>query len=365
MIMTYCDCAAAMPSDPETIAFLAEAVRETGGVNQEAGHRWAYELRRRLDAAAAELAADLTGEPGWRAVWGDCGTGVLAMFGELVCRNRRVVSSRLEHPALAAALERTAAAATYWRPDPAGRLCPDPETARSAEIAAFHWIQSELGTVQDPDRLFAAVPPGCVRFLDAIQGAGKLPFPRSADVAAVSGAKFGAPGGAALLISPRWSGGDALIEAAARFRNTHLGCRPQPAVMLTLAFAARRRRERLESDLAAMRKFNCELRREIAGISGVEFTIPEAAASPYILHLRLPGRQGAVAVRILSELGVAAASGSACASESRRPSEALTALGLRSADAFSGVRLSFSWRTIGEVRPETLAERLQTMLKKY
>ena len=74
--------------------------------------------------------------------------------------------------------------------------------------------------------------------------------------------------------------------------------------------------------------------------------------------------QGAVLVRMLSEEGVMASSGSACAAESPDPSPALLALGYKRNDAYSGLRLSFG----GALAPEAagiLPAALEKVLQNY
>ena len=78
----------------------------------------------------------------------------------------------------------------------------------------------------------------------------------------------------------------------------------------------------------------------------------------------VPGHQGGVLVRMLSEEGVMVSSGSACASETDTPSPALTALGFRKKEAWSGLRISFD----NSSRPEEvkfLLSSLESVLKKY
>ena len=74
--------------------------------------------------------------------------------------------------------------------------------------------------------------------------------------------------------------------------------------------------------------------------------------------------QGAVLVRMLSELGVMTSSGSACAAESPDPSPALLALGYRRNDAYSGLRLSFGGSPAPDT-PDFLLAALEKVLQNY
>ena len=359
--MFYFDNAAAAPPDPETLE-LARKLWEKDFANQESGHALGFELRRRIGAAEAALSRTFWGKEGGRAVWGASCTELFQLLASSpFVRGRRVATSVLEHPALAAALKREAGELVTLRSDERGQLVAEPDG--KVALAAFHQVQSELGAVQDLPRLYAAFP-GAVRFADAAQGAGKLAFPEC-DVAAVSGAKLGVPGGgAALLLNPDWNKAAEFAAFAAAYRKKeHRLSRIHPAVIELFAFAAARREARRKDVCREMRSFNDAFRKKLENTKLVP-TLPAELASPFILHLTAPGMQGAVLVRMLSELGVMASSGSACAAESPDPSPALTALGYRKRDAYSGLRLSFD----GAPAPDAadfLLSALEKVLQNY
>jgi len=361
----YCDNAAAMPPSPAVLDYARE-MQSKWYFNQESIHRGSHDLRRELEKAAAELVFSLTGSDEYDVVWGYTGTGVINTFFQLAAGGGPVLTDPLEHPSVLAAARRGAKSVTMLPCDGAGLLRPQiPPFPRG--VAAFHQVQSELGTLQNADALFAELPPGVVRFCDAIQGAGKLPLPRTADVLAVSGVKFGAPGGAALLVSKRWTGRERFLSQAEQLRKEHLTERVQPALLLTLVFAAKCAVKVQAERLAATRAFNRELRAKLETAfppALLRCTVPEEAASPYILHLQLPGKQGAVVVRALAERGVLAASGSACAAESKEPSPAITAIGWKKKEAFSGLRFSFGEPPLPETA-DFLVKTIGLVLKNY
>ena len=359
----YLDQAAAAYPDREVLDFY-RAELEHSGANQEAAHRLGYELRRRLDAAARELSQALADRDDCTVIWGTSGTEIFNLLaGSPAVAGKRVLTSRLEHPALLAALRRSAAEVKFAPCGKDGRL-QMPEDS-GAELAAFHQVQSELGVRQELRPL-----PGVPLFVDAIQAAGKLPLPPEFDLAAVSGHKFGAPGGAALLAHPRFAGKGKLAEFAHRYRHVEYRCgRPEPALLLTLAFAATRRRAAREATLRRISELNAAARELLTGLplpGGARSfcTVPAEAASPFILHLTLPGVQSGVVVRMLSEEDVMVAAGSACASETRTPSAALTQLGFSRELAYSGLRISFGFDTSPE-DVKKMAEALKRVLKNY
>lgn len=363
-VFLNCDQAAAMPPGEEVLAFYLEACRIAGS-NQESLHKEAREIRKAMESAGKEMVSDLTGGEDFTVVWSDSGTGIFnLLFNTGFLKGRRIVTSHLEHPALTAMLKASGSSLEFRPCDRRGIIAP-PEG--DFDFAAFTAVQSELGVLQDPKALFGSLPPQCIRFADAVQMAGKMPlgeWSSAADLIAVSGIKFGSPGGAALLVrkSAPWS--KAFLESAARSRHPlYTAPRVFPPAALSCAWALQRRKETMEEDLQRMRALNAFLRQALKD-EEIVFSVPEPSGSPYILHCFLPGKQGAVVVRQLSECNIMANSGSACAAESASGSPALRALGYGKKESFSGLRLSFGF-DFSQTQAEFLAENLLSVLKNY
>ena len=363
-MLINCDQAAAMKADEEVLEFFVQSCR-IAGANQESLHQEAREIRRALDAAGEELAADLTGSEAFTVCWADSGTAIFNMLDHAgLFKKRRCLSSRFEHPALAAVLKRSGAETVYLPCSKEGRL---EKAEGDYDLAVLTAVQSELGIIQDLPALFGALPADCIRFADAVQMAGKLPMHdlgKCADLIAVSGIKFGSPGGAALLVRKNAPWSRKLLESLAQSRHPfYTAPRIFPPAALSCAFAARKCCQQMTESLERMKKINAFLREALA-CDDICFTVPEDFSSPYILHSYLPGKQGAVVVRSLSERNIMAGSGSACAAESDSGSPALRALGFSKKESFSGLRLSFGF-DFSPGQAEFLAENLLSVLKNY
>lgn len=359
-----CDQAAAMAPDEEVLGFFTQACR-IAGANQESLHQESREIRKALDAAGEELAWTLTGGEAFTVFWADSGTGIFNLLNHSgLFRERRVLTSRLEHPALAAMVHSGGGKSVFMPCGREGRLEYVPG---EYDVAALTAVQSELGVIQDLPELFASLPSSCIRFADAVQMAGKLPMDslgRTADLIAVSGIKFGSPGGAALLVRKNTPWSKKFLEGLARSRHPfYTAPRVFPPAALSCAFAARKRCAMLPESLEKMKKINSFLRKSLS-CDHIRFSVPEELSSPYILHCYLPGKQGAVVLRSLSERNIMVGSGSACASESAEGSAALRALGFGKKESFSGLRLSFGFDFTME-QAEFLAENLLSVLKNY
>ena len=363
-MLLYCDQAAAMRIDEEVLTFYTHACR-IASANQEALHQEAYEVRKALAAAGEELARDVTGGDDFTVCWADSGTGIFnLLFATGIFHNRHILCSRLEHPALEAQFRRCGSQITYAPCDRHGKV---QKVQGDFGFAALTAVQSELGTIQDLPELFADLPADCIRFADAVQMAGKLPLKElasSVDLLALSGIKFGSPGGAALLVRKNTPWSKKFLKAVEKARHPdYVVPRVFPPAALSCAYAFHARQEVLEVSLQHQRELNLFLRQALKS-EEILFSVPENESSPYILHCFLPGKQGAVVLRQLSERQIFAGSGSACAAEAGGPSPALLALGKNKKDAFSGLRISFDAATT-ENDVDFLASSLKKVLKNY
>ena len=314
--MIYFDHASAMAVPPE----VYDAFRDFGAlafVNQEAGHAAGYRVRTALDAAGETLAAKLAGRP-MEVFWGETGSAPLHALSLYPWRG--VECAGVLHPAVKAAFRSFA--------------------GDESELRVIGHAQSETGEL-------ASLPgPGAPVLVDAIQSAGKLPMLPGAAAYLISGHKFGAPGGAALLCEPVLGKKLKAHFKCLRFEQYVTG-RPEPTVMLTMVFALERMVDAMAANLAHISRINRFLRENLgtvklkSGASPVQ-TIEFERASPWICHLVLPGIDTGVLVRMLADRGAMVASSSACRAEGGAPSEALLALGFPKRDARSGLRLSFA-----------------------
>ena len=179
--------------------------------------------------------------------------------------------------------------------------------------------------------------------VDAIQGAGKIPFDFSAvqpDFFTLSGQKLGALSGAALICRKTF------LPVLKKLRlEQHSTGRVPPVLAKHLAAVlcswVSLQEQRAFSAQELKDLLFAELERTLPGV--FRRTIAEnVPVSPYITHLLFPGYQGAILTRALSGRGIITSPGSACDAETDRPSEALTWMGIPSSLAFCALRISFS-----------------------
>ena len=329
--------------------------------NSEAIHALAYRGRKAVLNAGLRISLALFGRDDYPVIWGNSATELfrlLAVFPEF----SDSVTSVLEHPALLANLNRfTNTRLLPAASDGAVRIESD---VSGAELGCFHQVQSELGIIQDTAGLFTAAAPGC-RMIDAVQAAGKIPLAKAADVWVISGVKFGAPGGAAMLLAPQGRFTEKLLKHASEYRHHDYAVgRVTVPVILTMARALENAVENMTENFRRVSQINAFIRSEVQKFDIFPTMKDGVQISPYILNLMLPYQESAVVVRALGEYGVYAASGSACSAESSTPSAALTALGFNAKKAFRALRLSFGAANSME-DAEIFISALKTVLKNY
>jgi cysteine desulfurase len=373
----YFDNAASCVPDPKVLGhYYAYASRFYA--NQEAAHSLAYDLREKINLAAIQLSKALCNKE-TDVHWGHSGTDTFSLFSEFKgfkCGN--IVSTAMEHPALTSALNRTQAEVRIVKITN-GRV----DLKHLAELldektvlTSIHHVQSETGVIQDLAAIRKVInnhAPQSIFMSDTIQSAGKIPIPwneAELDIISVSGHKIGAPGGAALLLNNKNQKLNAFAEYLKLCRKEYYtASRPEPAANLALAQCADKKHKEQTENFDKISKINSFLRQKLPKLKLFNdkkniLTIPAEQASPYILHFIVPGYQSGVLVRMLSNESVYFSAGSACLSETDKPSAALTAMNFKREDAFAGVRLSFcSQNTMRHA--EIFLEKFQKALLDY
>lgn len=343
----YLDYNAGAPLAPAARAAMLAALEQGG--NPSSPHFEGRAARQLLEVARNQVAA-LLGAAREDVVFTSGGTeadqlGVvgLAQRAERQGRVARVVTSRLEHPAIQGAVDYLVQRRGWERHDlpvsPEGELrLPE---GLDAGLVAVAWVNHELGTVQDVAALASwARRAGALCFVDAVQAAGKLdlaPACAVADGVALSAHKLGGPKGAGAL----WVRADA-AEALPVFAGGHQerGRRPgteSPVALAGFGAAA------AAVDLAAwpeVCRLGERLERGLTELAGVRV---HGAGGPRVggtINAGFAGALGESVVTALDLQGFSASTGAACSSGSAQPSPVLLALGRTAEEAREAVRFS-------------------------
>ena len=327
--------------------------------NQEALHRMAYDVRCAVSQAKEQLVRTLAGNPDFRVIAFSGGTAAIALLGKWQrLRRKKVLTTRLEHPSVNSALKRAEAECVYLKSNENGSVRS--ATVPDVDAVFIHHVQSEIGTVQNLETLFSAFP-DAIKIADTIQSAVKMSLPRNADILTVSGAKFGIPGAAALLVRKKYA---PELEALAQSeREDYVVPRVLVPNFLAMCRSAEMKAADMQSAFSHVQSLQ-KLSRRLAAEQGLRCTVSEEFSSPYICHISLENMDGAVVVRLLGEEGICAGAGTACSAETGEPSAVLRAIGFSKKAAFGGLRISFS-ASVTENDVKKLFEVLEKILKNY
>ena len=368
----YLDNHATTRLDPRVLEAMLPWLTDRYGNAGSVTHDLGREARTAVEEARAGFAAAIRAEPREIVFTSGATESVnLAILGgaararsgggpghvvALVSEHRAVIDP-IEH------LERQGVAVT-WLPV-APQACGDsppgtvrPEAVRAALrpdtfLVAVLLANNEIGVVQDVPGIAAAIRGhGALLHVDCAQAVGRLPIDVDAlgvDLASFSAHKFHGPKGAGALYVRRRGRAvrlDPLVHGGGQERGLRSGTLDVPGIV-GLAEAARLATAELGAEVAAVRGLRDRLWSRLAAATpGLALNGPPLG-DPAIrlannLNVRLPGVDGQSLLATLAADGLAVSSGSACSSESPRPSHVLLALGLSEDEARSSLRFGLS-----------------------
>ncbi len=356
MSRIYLDDAGAAPVLAEVRAGLAVVPEGNPSSPHTEGRAARAALDRARDTAAEALNADRT-----EVSFTSSGTEAvnLALFGAArrLANSGRVVTWAAEHQSVLGAVRHLQAeghAVDVLRVDGEGRADPS-DIPRGAALVSIGLANNEVGTIQPVAEMIEhAHDRGALVHVDACAGPRWIPIPDGADLVSVSGHKLGAGRGGLLFvrdglrIDPLLYGGP---QEWGR-RAGHEDVAAAAAVATALAICVR---DRVVRAVTAARQsaFLRELLAELGGTrTGAEARLPNFATCAFA------GRRGEDLLLALDLAGVAASSGSACASGSLDPSHVLLAMGLNLDRALGSLRLTTGYATTdGDVSRAAVAIR--------
>ena len=358
--MIYLDHNAITPMRPEAVEAVERALRTFG--NPSSVHAAGRIARDVLDEARGRVARALSARPAEMIFTsGATESAALAIRGALAVAppgRRALAVAAVEHPCvldLARELARDEGVPVQVAPvDARGVL--DVEALRQAvgeetALVCCMLANNETGVVQ-PAAEAAAVArrAGALFFCDVVQAVGKVrvePGALGADLAAVTGQKFGGPRGAgALWIRPDL--GLRPLFGGHQERGRRAGTENLPGIAglgaaIEAATAARRveeprirsLRDRLEGGLLAA------VPRSRVNGAGAE-RLPTTAS------IAFEGCDSEALLIAMDLEGICAGAGAACTSGSTTPSHVLSAMGLSPLQARATIRFSVGWSTTPE-----------------
>lgn len=352
--MIYLDYAATTPLDPEVKAGI-ERVLEVYG-NPSSVHAAGREAKRLLEEGREQVAAALGCQPRDLILTGG-GTeaDALAILGLALAKaahggapGGHIVSTRIEHSAVLTALknlEPLGFTITLLAPDRFGMVYPEqvaealrPETI----LVSVMVVNNELGTVY-PAREIAEIcrMRGIPFHTDAAQAFGTIPSrieDLGADMVSIAAHKFYGPKGVGALYVRK--GLELFPLLPGKQERGYRGGTENLLGVYGMGLAAQKAVRLLERETSRLLSLRERLEQGLLAVPEVELNGHPRLRGPKHVNVTAKGADGEGLLLNLDLMGVAASSGSACASGSLEPSHVLTAIGRSKAEAKASVRFS-------------------------
>jgi cysteine desulfurase len=345
----YLDHASTSPLRPEARAAMTAWLGGRGFGDPSRVHAEGLDARHVVEEARDHVAS-LLGCRGRSVVFTSGATEAIAAacWGAAERGTTQVVSA-VEHSAVRASAERHGPV-TVAPVDGQGRVDVDAVVqALDDRPAAVHlqWANHEVGTRQPVAEVVAACRERDVLVhVDAAAAAGHEPIAfddLGADLLSISGHKLGGPPGTGALLVRRGLRLQPLLVGSDQERARRAGMENVPAIAgLGAAAAALAEPGRLADEAAAQRRLTDRLLDAAGGLEGVTVHGDAVARVAHIVCLGFADVEPQAVLLGLDRAGIAAHSGSACASESLEPSPVLAAMGV---DALRSLRVSAGWTT--------------------
>lgn len=361
----YLDFAATSPLLPEVLENMMPYLTDIYG-NPSSLHGFGRAARRAVLAARDAIAEQL-GCEGKELIFTSGGTESdnLALFGVAqvplpMNGKRHIVTSQIEHHAVLHScrrLEQLGYEVTYLPVDTTGLIrMEDVEAALRPDtlLVSVMYGNNEVGTVQpiaEIGRL--ARERGIVFHVDAVQALGVLPIDLAAlpvDLMSFSAHKIGGPKGVGALycssrtkLCPLMFGGSQERKRRAGTENVAGIVGFAEALRISLQNLAEKQQK-----LEKLRLSMIEALRGELGDGGFLINGHPEKRLPHVLNVSFPGLSSETLLMNFDLAGIAASSGSACASGSLELSHVLQAMGLPEERAASAVRFSFGPRQAAE-----------------
>lgn len=360
--LIYLDNNATTQVAPEVIAAMQPYFTMRWG-NPSSMHAFGGDVAADVELARGQVATFLNCSPE-EIVFTSCATesdnaainGVVEVLGP----RTRIITSRVEHPAVLGPcrhLREKGYEVVEIGVDHEGRFDIDTfrrELAKGGPtLVTIMWANNETGVVfpiEEIARLSKAA--GAIVHTDAVQVMGKLPVDLQkvpVDLLSLSGHKFHAPKGIGVLF----------IRKGTRLRTWMIGGHQEHGrrggtenvpYIVGLGVACQLAQQDIASgDLERMSRLRDKLQ------SGLLATCPDSRVNGP-LDLRLPNTlnisfeyiEGEAVIYRLSDVGICASTGSACAAGSLEPSHVIRAMGVPFTAVHGSIRFSFSRYTTEE-----------------
>ena len=359
MDVTYADYQSSRPVDPRVVAAMLPYFGGSAFGNAASLHGVGDEATAALEEARGRVAAFFGAEP--REIVFTSGATEANNIGLVgyAMRNRRkgdhILITEAEHISvlnIAKYLEKNGFRVTRAPIDLNGRVSPKKLRARITDetiLVSVGWASNEIGTVQPIAEIAEMLKgTGVALHTDAVAAEGLVPIDmKSTPVSLMSlgsNELYGPRGVGALYIRQGVQVAPVLMGGGQE-RGLRSGTEDLAAIA-GMAAAADLMAAEMPAEVESIRGIRDTLvRRVLAEIPDVHLNgaplDPPEGRLPSNAHFRFEGVEGEAMVLSLRDLGVAAATGSACSSKTLEPSHTLISCGLLHEEAHGSLEFTF------------------------
>jgi cysteine desulfurase len=350
----YLDNNATSAVAPEVIEAMMPFFRDQWG-NPSSMHTFGGQVKQPLDKARAQVAALIHADPS-EIIFTSCGTesdnAAIRGAAEALGPRYNVITTRVEHPAVLGPCRYLGERGHRLHEigvDAAGQLdmVQLGEALRDGPaIVSVMWANNETGVIFPVEEIAAMVrAAGGVMHTDAVQAVGKLPIDVRKipiDMLSLSGHKLHAPKGIGVLYVRKGTRLQPFMLGGHQEDNRRAGTENVPYIV-GLGKAAQLAGESIGKEMTAVAALRDRLE------AGLLVTCPDARVNgdrvnrlPNTLNISFEYIEGESILYMMSDVGIAASSGSACTSGSLEPSHVLRAMGVPFTAVHGSVRFSLS-----------------------
>jgi cysteine desulfurase len=356
----YLDNNATTAVAPEVVEAMAPYFKEHWG-NPSSMHSFGGHVKRAIDEARQKVAALIQAHPS-EIIFTSCGTESdnAAIRGGVEGAESRlnIITTRVEHPAVLGPcryLGERGHRLHEINVDSAGQLDLVQLGAALRDgpaLVSVMWANNETGVifpVQEISEMVKAA--GGVMHTDAVQAVGKIPIDVRKvplDMLSLSGHKLHAPKGIGVLYIRKGTRVQPFMLGGHQEDNRRAGTENVPYIV-GLGCAAELAQKHMADEVVAVSALRDRLE------AGLLATCPDSRVNgdrvnrlPNTANISFEYIEGESILYMMSDVGIAASSGSACTSGSLEPSHVLRAMGVPFTAVHGSVRFSLSRYTTVE-----------------
>jgi cysteine desulfurase len=345
--------------------------------NPSSMHMFGGQIAKHVQHARERVAAFLNADPS-EIIFTSCGTESdnMAIHGaaELLGPQSKVITSRVEHPAVLGPCRRLKGMGyreIELPVDTQGQI--DLEALRDAlkdgtpAIVSLMWANNETGVIFPIEKIVEiAKEAGAIVHTDAVQAAGKLPIDVKrvpVDMLSISGHKLHAPKGVGIFYLRRGTRLKTFMLGGHQESGRRGGTENVPYIV-GLGKAVDLAAANMDEERRTLTRLRDKLE------NGLLATCPDARVNgdrvnrlPNTTNISFEYIEGEAILYHLSDLGVCASTGSACAAGSLEPSHVIRAMGVPFTAVHGSVRFSLS-RYNTEAEVDTVLEHMPRIVRK-